>query len=483
MLPRGIARIAVRMSKCRGFAPAAAVAGLALAAPAAPAAVPAPEVTGPVPAIAAPGDPSHDYPFFASDDGLAADGYVEREYFIAGTATAYAANGSTTATVASTAHPYKTRIVVRRPAAARDFNGTVILEWYNVSNLYDQEVDWLQSHEHLVREGYAWVGVSAQYAGVHSATGLRAWSPQRYGTLDVSAGGTITNDALSYDIFSQAAKAVRGSRPADPLGALQARQVLATGHSQSAARLRTYVNSIHPLANELDGFVLHGLFGNGTVRTDLQTPVFKLQSESDVLVLGQAATRQADTPYLRTWEVTGTSHGDLKLVAEHGPLRVRDIGSPPEDYPIGIPTRCDKPPLSRIPFYMAQNRAYDWLSTWADGGDQPPSAPWIELLSVQPAVAARDAFGNALGGLRLPQHAVPTAENTGLNSGPAGTFCFLHGSHVPFSAATLEALYRRHGGYVSRVAAATRETVDAGYITRADAHETRTSAARSSVGR
>src|SRR5918995_1549059 len=186
------------MSKRRGHAPAAAVAGLALA----------------VPATAAPGDPSHDYPFFASDDGLAADGYVEREYFMAGTANAYVANGSTTATVASTGHAYKTRVVVRRPASARDFNGTVILEWYNVSNQYDQEVDWLQSHEHLVREGYAWVGVSAQYAGVHSATGLRAWSPQRYGTLDVSAGGTITNDALSYDIFSQAAKAVRGSRPA-----------------------------------------------------------------------------------------------------------------------------------------------------------------------------------------------------------------------------------------------------------------------------
>ncbi|WP_366246661.1 alpha/beta hydrolase domain-containing protein, partial [Cellulosimicrobium cellulans] len=42
--------------------------------------------------------------------------------------------------------------------------------------------DWFQTHEHLVREGYAWVGVSAQRAGVHSATGLRAWSPERYGS-------------------------------------------------------------------------------------------------------------------------------------------------------------------------------------------------------------------------------------------------------------------------------------------------------------
>ncbi len=58
--------------------------------------------------------------------------------------------------------------MVRRPVDPATFNGTVIAEWYNVSNQWDQEVDWFQTHEHLVREGYAWVGVSAQRAGVHS---------------------------------------------------------------------------------------------------------------------------------------------------------------------------------------------------------------------------------------------------------------------------------------------------------------------------
>ena len=84
----------------------------------------------------------------------------------------------------------------------------MIAEWYNVSNQWDQEVDWFQTHEHLVREGYAWVGVSAQRAGVHSPTGLRAWSPERYGTLDLTDGGTVTDDTLSWDVFSQAVAAV-----------------------------------------------------------------------------------------------------------------------------------------------------------------------------------------------------------------------------------------------------------------------------------
>jgi hypothetical protein len=429
---------------------------LACAAPAAA----APAVTGPIPATAPPGDASHDYPFFASDDGLARDGYVEQEFLIGGEANRYVADGRTTATVESAGHAYRTRVVVRRPTSPHRFNGTVVVEWLNVSNQYDQEVDWLQSHEHFTRAGYAWVGVSAQRAGVHSPTGLRAWSPDRYGTLD------IADDALSYDIFSQAVQAVRGKRL---LGPLRARQVLATGHSQSAARLRTYVNSIHPLAGVVDGFVLHGLFGDGTVRTDLRTPVFKLQSETDVLVLGQAATRQADTAFLRTWEVAGTTHGDWKLIVEHGPLRIRDIGSPPEDYPGTGPTRCAAPTFSRIPWYMAQNRAYDWLRAWAARGVQPPSAPLIELESVDPPVARRDAHGNALGGLRLPQFAVPVAEDSGVNSGPPGTFCFLHGKHVPFDAATLRALYPRRGTYVAKLIAATHGSLAAGHIGLADA--------------
>ena len=453
--------------RCRGPL-SVLVASLVLAAPTAAVAapVPVPEVTGPVPAGAPPGDPSHDYPFFASDDGLARDRYVEREFLFSGRANTYAADSRTTATVASTGHPYRTRMLVRRPASPRRFNGTVIVEWYNVSNQYDQEVDWLQTHEHLVREGYAWVGVSAQQAGVHSATGLKAWSPGRYGTLDLTGGGTVANDGLAYDVFSQAVQAVRRG---DVLGRLDARQVLATGHSQSAARLRTYVNSIHPLAGVIDGFVLHGLFGDGTVRTDLRTPVFKLQSESDVLLLGQALTRQPDTPYLRTWEVAGTTHGDWKLIVEHGPLRIRDIGTPPEDYPGTGPTRCASPPFSRIPWYMAQNRAYDWLRAWARRGLRPPGAPPIELTSLNPPTAARDEHGNALGGLRLPQFEVPVAEDSGLNAGPPGTFCFLHGRHVPFPPEKIRALYPHRGDYVAKIARATARSLARGYIGRADA--------------
>src|SRR4029079_19388684 len=152
-------------------------------------------------------------------------------------------------------------------------------------------------------EGYAWVGVSAQRAGLHSATGLKLWNPSRYGALDVTVNNTINDDSLSYDIFSQAVKAIRSPAALDPLGTLAAPDyVIATGHSQSATRLRTYANSIQPLANIVDAVVLHG--GGGAMRTDLTTtPIFRINSEGDIAGgIGNGA-RAADSFFFRNWEV------------------------------------------------------------------------------------------------------------------------------------------------------------------------------------
>lgn len=120
--------------------------------------------------------------------------------------------------------PYKTRVVVYRPANPRKFNGTVIVEWLNVSGGADDAPDWVLTHNELIREGFAWVGVSAQAVGINELTGT---DPARYGSL--SAPG----DSYSYDIFSQAGKAILD----DPalLGGLRPRHLIADGESQLAA--------------------------------------------------------------------------------------------------------------------------------------------------------------------------------------------------------------------------------------------------------
>ena len=121
------------------------------------------------------------------------------------------ANGS----IVDSGHPYKTRLVVRRPKSPDRFNGTVVIEWNNVTAGRDLDIDWFQAGAYFVRAGYAWIGVSAQRVGVNH---LREWSPARYGSLDVTHGGTIDDEALSYDIFSAVARAVRDPGDVDVMG-------------------------------------------------------------------------------------------------------------------------------------------------------------------------------------------------------------------------------------------------------------------------
>jgi hypothetical protein len=292
------------------LAAASVLAALALTATPALGTVPNPTVTGPVPESVPPGDPSHDYTFF-TDESVGDFGYVEEEFFIEGTANVYDTPPLATGSVVSSGHPYKTRIVVRRPAMAQRFNGTVILEWQNVTAGYDIDASWIGGNAgHFMREGYVWVGVSAQHVGVDEpGTGLRDWSPVRYSTLDVTEGGTFMDDELSYDIFSQAGQAVVSPVGVDPLDGLTPQRILASGASQSAGRLVVYYNSIHPLAGLFDGFLL--LVGGNTVRTDLAAPVFKVQSETEAIFAALGfVTLQPDGDTVRTWQVAGSAHAD-----------------------------------------------------------------------------------------------------------------------------------------------------------------------------
>ena len=434
------------------------------------AAVPNPTVTGPIPATAAPGDPSHNYPFFASQFDLAARGYVEEEYFIEGTANRYTIVPLTTATILNSGNPYKTRIVVRRPASPNKFTGIVLAEWTNVTNSFDMENTWFQIHEYVLRSGHAWVGVSAQRTGVNGTNGLVNWNAARYGSLNISS------DALSYDIFSQAVQAIRNPVGIDPLGGLVPEVVIATGHSQSASQLSTYANSIQPLAQVVSAFALHGSLGN-RIRTDLEVPVWKVLSEFDVRG-SEARVRRPDDQMFVTWEVTGTSHNDRQSYGSRVFLQLRDRGVSADQSLV-----CDHMPIgSTVPFHYVMGAGLDHLVRWVKDGTPIPSAPPIEVQSFgPPTVLARDSFGIALGGIRLSQVEVPIAVSVGTGTGP-GT-CSRWGYSDPFSDATLSSLYRNHGQYVSPVSQVTSENEQRGYILQKDAQQTIVDAAHSSIGK
>ncbi|MFE2754760.1 alpha/beta hydrolase domain-containing protein [Actinosynnema sp. NPDC059335] len=426
---------------------AAAVLGLLLptSVPASASTGPAPHVVGPLPGTV-PGDRLADriedtYPFFATTYDLAAAGYVEQEFHLSGTADGFAPDGTRVAAGV----PYTTRVIVRRPASARHFSGTTLVEWQNVTAGYDLDALW--HAESVVRAGHAWVGVSAQRVGVDR---LRAWSPARYGGLDVTGGGRFTADELSYDVFTQAGRAVSSGAVT---GGLRTGTLLAIGASQSAARMTVLYDRVLPHQQPVfDGYGF--IVGTAPSRVGAE-PVFQVLSETDV----RTAQRPADTDRFRRWEVAGAAHSGYEGQAYLAPLSERDLGGAPQ-------YDCDRPPFSRAPMHHVTAAAYDHLRRWVERGTPPPTARPLEF-EADGVTRKRDALGLALGGIRLSQVAAPRALNTGDNSGE--TFCRLFGTHVPFDAATLARLYPTRGDHLRQVVAADRGNVRAGYLQPADA--------------
>ena len=143
---------------------------------------------------------------------LADVGYEETEYFFSGTATSYVSTDELRtdgfwSVQKADLDSYKSRMVVLRPIDAADFNGTVVVEWFNVTGGIDAAPDMLQMHTELIREGYVWVGISAQFVGIEGGGAfslpLKQVDPTRYASL------SHPGDSFSYDIFSQGAQSVR----------------------------------------------------------------------------------------------------------------------------------------------------------------------------------------------------------------------------------------------------------------------------------
>ncbi|GAB3426870.1 alpha/beta hydrolase domain-containing protein [Flindersiella endophytica] len=326
--------------------------------------------------------------------------------------------------------------------------------------------------------GYTWVGVSAQRNGVNSATGLRAWSPNRYGSLDLTAGGSVTDDSLSYDVFSQAAIALRSGA----IAGFRPRDLIATGQSQSASRLATYANSVHPLHSVYDAITV--IDGGTTIRSDLTTKVFKTASEYDVLS-SQAGRRQPDTATFRYWEIAGASHSDRQAFLTNNAVRLRDAGV---RGPLAGPTApCVSPARSNLPYHYVLDAMFDHIVRWVRDGRQPPAAPELDVtdFSTTPVTVSRDQYQLVRGGIRLAAIDVPVERNTGWNIGltsATDSSCRQSGTWIPFDQTTLTELYPSHRAYVSKVRATTEQNLRDGFLTRRDANATIAAAERSRIG-
>jgi len=424
-------------------------------------------------------DGKHGWPFAASLQDVAALGYEEHEYILAGTARRYRdVNDSTArrdgrweAEVAGQAE-FRTRMLVYRPKDPARFNGTVILNWNNVTAGYD--LFGAESLE-LFEGGFAVVFLTTQKVGIEGLPplrqGLAHWDPERYGTL------AIPSDDYSYDVFTQAALAVGPDRrpDPDPLGGLEVRRVIGWGASQSAGRLATYINAIQPLSGALDGCILAIYFGRGTplevgdtvvnindapprstqtqlagrnlIRDDLDVPVFMVNSELEAIAC--YGVRQPDTDTFRYWEAAGTCHVSQQVQKTRQALQERDqlVGRPMD------------PNVNAVPMSLLYDAVFHHMQRWVAEAVAPPLQPRIEFAGVPPEVV-RDEHGIAVGGIRLPQVEVPLATNSAIPRGE-GIFALLGGSCEPFSAEKARALYGDEATFLARFEAAAQRAVDA----------------------
>ena len=407
-------------------------------------------------------------------------GYVQHEYMASGSAASYRYNGPLSSDGRWSFLPdghasYRTRVLMRYPADPARFSGTVVVEWLNVSGGVDADPEWASLYQEILRQGDAWVGISAQQIGVMGGPvlvtvpgpgsqvvgkGLRGIDPQRYGSLD------LPGDGFSFDIFTQVARAVRAG---EGMGGLKPQRLIAAGESQSAFALVTYYDGVQPITHEFDGFFVHSrgasglpLVGPGQnaglvnalsgvpviFRTDQPAPVIDVQAESDVTgLLDSSVARQPDNGRFRLWEVAGTSHADVHLLGANA--RYIDCGVP----------------INNGPMNLVAKAALRAVTVWVQNGTAPVHAPRIELTPGPQSTGRSEPRRHCTG--RHPHSTRRRACRHRCRVWRArrsSVICLLLGSTKPFTAARLTQLYPSRAVYLKRYDADADATIKAGFV-------------------
>ena len=376
---------------------------------------------------------------------------------------------------------FTTRLIVWRPARQDAFNGTVLVLWNNVSTGVDVCLAPARTRQ-LVADGFAVVGVSAQRVGVHGRgpvtlaslpgiviptppPALREHDPERYGDLD------HPGDGYSFDIFTQAGKALREtSGTIEPLGDLEAQHLVGVGVSQSANRLATYVNAIQKHSQRFDAFLLFVYAGVGChldatlvpdppvspydiahllpwhshlLREDLAIPILVVNSETEA---GEChPNHNPDTEFMRWWEFAGTAHTGVSDPEELAAMRA-----------VGGCTVSFEPAWRGAALAMAR-----WL-----GGETP--LPQSRLVPAgDPPAFERDDHGNAIGGVRLPELEAPLGTHVGQS--PPGALLNMTGSSTPFPRKVVDQLYGTRDEWLARYRTALDHLVATGIFAPDDA--------------
>ena len=355
-------------------------------------------------------------------------GYLTEEYFVSGMA-----NGL----------PYKTRILLRRPAEPERFSGIVVAESMHSNGF---AVTFQPAMKSVLLRGHVHVEIAAQPANV--ATTLKGFNAGRYAALNVAAGQTS-------EIIAQVAHLLK-REPGY-------RRLMLQGTSQASGVLRTYQSQKHfqsrltdgsPL---VDGYLATSTLGNAPMMVvDVPTVHMPTMTEANSASPAGIGYRRPDGDELpnnryRLYEVAGMAHSNSRDTVSY------------------VPNPCSLP-VSDFPWGGAVAMGLQHLVEWVDRGVVPPRAQPIGFdnnTANDGSRLALDAHGNVQGGVPSPYVDVPVAQYGVPNAGatPAANFnCSIAGWRIPFSEDTLRALYKNKGSYISRLNQRLMELVREGWV-------------------
>jgi hypothetical protein len=423
------------------------------------------------------------FPYSASIVDLAPYGYTESEYFVSGKAHAYAVAPGTTLgadgrwqVVSGEDMPYKTRILVRKPPAAK-FNGTVVVEYMQEYYGTERDTNYRWNAETLLRNGFGWVGVSMHHEGIDDkkppqmityagrqipvGTTLARWDPQRYGSL------SVPSTDMSYDILTQIAASLKSKMIAggpDPFSGLKPKAVIGVGNTIAGERMAIYINAIQPRQRVFDGFFLQDLHRGAHLKltgVDTPAPVVRNDVGVPVIVLNTttASAERGPRPegkMLRFWAPAGSSHTTGPYMDRVGKANTRDLGLNAGGCPVDY--------ANTLPVQYVSGAAIIAVDRWIKSGKAAPSFPQLASFEgpkepvLEPA-GYFDANGNVKGGLRTPWVDVPVARYDWRGECIGGS-----GRTFPFTKERLKALYGTPDVYHKRFAEAAKAAEKRGVL-------------------
>ncbi len=426
--------------------------------------------------------------------------------------------------------PYAAKLVLIMPAAPLTGNGALLVDvpnrgrayaeaLYNsprgapfMSGTFEQGTGFLQDNGFSVAEVHWELGQGADLPAFADADGKTRYVE--------GAGFAIVRDAA--DFFAHAAADAAGT-PNPLKGAIN--RTLASGKSQDGRFLKTFLLNGFNMAGHRRVFDGMHVFVSGAgllpiLQTGLgpkssgdEAPTFanpdfpgvndgpltigeitaKVEARGEVppkmLLVSSTADYYALRASLGRTGASGTADQPLP-----GNVRMYDIAGGSHVVVPKAPA-CTMPP-GRLDWAPVSRALLQGLDAWVGRNAEPPASQLMPLepASVEPPalrapsrlpaaviqVPKRDSDGNALGGVRVPDVAVPLGTNGGQNA-PQTLTCSLVGSFSPFAATkadrdrtgdarlSIEERYHGRDDYVNRVRIAAQDNVARGFLLPEDA--------------